>query len=303
MREGWSTFLQSKGITDGIMTRALFDEYQQDFRAKMQANGGFWSKGPKGPGGDPNAPKVDPKVEDAQINDEGKQLFTRLDLNKDGFLDREEARFSRLGTLRDFDRYDTNKDGKLSPDEFLEAYRDEQAQFGRGSKGGNAIIQPEEEVPEEEKRPVVYRAGKLPKELPSWFADLDKDKDGQVGLYEWKASGKSTSEFLEMDANGDGFLTVEEVLRHQKATQKDKPAAPGANGFGGGGNDQFGGGPPGRFGRGGWGGAAMPGANWGPRGGMPGMDRRGRGGSGRGGPGRGGPGRGRGGMPGGFPDQ
>ena len=48
----------------------------------------------------------------------------------------------------------------------------------------------EEEKPKvivEEKR-VIYRAGNLPKDLlPNWFEELDKDKDAQVGFYEWKA--------------------------------------------------------------------------------------------------------------------
>lgn len=37
-----------------------------------------------------------------------------------------------------------------------------------------------------DKRPTVYRAGKLPeKGLPAWFVQLDTDQDGQVALYEW----------------------------------------------------------------------------------------------------------------------
>jgi Ca2+-binding EF-hand superfamily protein len=284
-RERWKTFLESKGINDGIMTKALFDEYQEDARAKMQQafGKGVFGKGGMGKGGgDASAPAVDPKAEDARIDAEAKMRFAMLDQNKDNFIDREEARFAR-GTLRDFDRWDANHDGKISLDEFIEAYRDEQAQYGRGSRAANngAIIQPGEDVQEEDKRPVVYRAGKLPKELPPWFAEYDKDKDGQVGLYEWKAaSGKSTSEFVEMDANGDGFLTVEEVLRHQKATGKDKQATPGINAVAGGPNGMPWGGMPGggmmgagRFGQAGWG-QFMPGGGPRGRGGMPGMDRR-----------------------------
>ena len=109
--------------------------------------------------------------------------------------------------------------------------------------------------PEEEKRPVVYRAGKLPKELPPWFAQLDEDKDGQVGLYEWKKAGRLLNEFQAIDLNGDGFITVEEALRYVKAQGKNvASAAPGAGvgsppSFGGspspGSPPSFGGSPPG----------------------------------------------------------
>jgi hypothetical protein len=64
--------------------------------------------------------------------------------------------------------------------------------------------------------PIIYRPGKLPDNLPPWFKELDTDRDGQVGLYEWKAAGRPVNEFVAMDQNGDGFLTVEEVLRHQR---------------------------------------------------------------------------------------
>ena len=99
--------------------------------------------------------------------------------------------------------------------------------------------------PEEEKRPVVYRAGKLPKELPPWFAQLDEDKDGQVGLYEWKKAGRPLNEFQAIDLNGDGFITVEEALRYVKVQGKNiASAVPGA---GVGGTPTFGG-PPGQGG-------------------------------------------------------
>jgi hypothetical protein len=85
---------------------------------------------------------------------------------------------------------------------------------------------------EEEKRPVVHRPGKLPKGLPAWFAQMDTDNDGQVGLYEWKASGRSLDEFRKLDRNGDGFITVEEALHSVKATA----VASGNGGNGGNGN-------------------------------------------------------------------
>jgi hypothetical protein len=90
--------------------------------------------------------------------------------------------------------------------------------------GSDSIFTPPP-PPEEEKRPVVYRAGKLPKGLPPWFAQLDEDKDGQVGLYEWKKANRTMSEFQALDLNGDGFITVEEALLYTKAQGKNVASA------------------------------------------------------------------------------
>jgi hypothetical protein len=53
----------------------------------------------------------------------------------------------------------------------------------------------------------------LPKGLPAWFKQLDKDHDGQVSLNEWLRGGRTRDEFLLYDLNGDGFITPEEVMR------------------------------------------------------------------------------------------
>jgi hypothetical protein len=68
-------------------------------------------------------------------------------------------------------------------------------------------------------RPVVLRAGKLPKGLPNWFKQLDANKDGQVALYEWYKGGKDVDEFREWDRNDDGFITAEEALYKQRLVQ------------------------------------------------------------------------------------
>lgn len=45
--------------------------------------------------------------------------------------------------------------------------------------------------------------------LPEQYGSYDKDNDGQIGLYEWPR--KRIAEFLKLDKNDDGFLTIEEL--------------------------------------------------------------------------------------------
>lgn len=134
-----------------------------------------------------------------QVEQAGK-LFRKLDLNGDGLLNYDEmsdAVRSERG------RWDTNRDGFIDRNEYWAYYQ------GRLRSLAEAVTQ--------EPRPVVYHAGKLPPGLPNWFVKLDTDGDGQVGLYEWKLSGRPFQEFEGVDRNGDGFLTAEELLRYLRA--------------------------------------------------------------------------------------
>ena len=45
--------------------------------------------------------------------------------------------------------------------------------------------------------------------LPKEYATLDKNGDGQIGMYEW--SRAKYAEFVKLDKNGDGFLTAQEL--------------------------------------------------------------------------------------------
>src|SRR5581483_2816075 len=83
---------------------------------------------------------------------------------------------------------------------------------------------------DEDDKPVVYRYGKLPKGIPSWFEEYDDDHDGQVGLYEWRRHGKPTTEFVAMDLNGDGYLTADEWLRYQQKQLDQKAGASASEG-------------------------------------------------------------------------
>jgi Ca2+-binding EF-hand superfamily protein len=266
------SFLQSAGISNGQLNRDQFATYMEQRMAERQAVGGM-------------RPQFGTNRDDARAEME----FRQLDKNGDGQLDASEMTEALRAEVT---KWDTNKDGLINLDEYKEFYkarmkllRDEQNPDG--TPGGSWIDgqpgQPGQPEQTEDKRPTVYHVGNLPKELPPWFVQYDTDKDGQVGLYEWKAAGKPIEEFREMDLNGDGFLTVEEVLHHQKVLAKKQ---------GGSGTGAVAQGFPGP------GGPGFPGAVF-PGSGVPGFPPNGmwnpNGNGGR--PGRGGPGGDTGGRP------
>jgi hypothetical protein len=145
--------------------------------------------------------------------------FRRLDTNGDGVLNYDEMSQSEALKIEK-DKWDANGDGFIDLAEFKAYFKARVQQVLGGDAEGAGAIETDLEKVEKEERPIVYRAGKLPKELPPWFVELDTDKDAQIGIYEWKKSGRSLDEFDSMDRNGDGFLTVEEVLHATIGTSK-----------------------------------------------------------------------------------
>ncbi len=298
MQNMFDGMMQRMNNTTGRLSKDQFVTYMQ-----QRAAGRNGAAPPGGPPAAVGAP-AGPSGPDPNAIAEG--VFRRMDTNGDGLLNFDEMN----DTLRaERDKWDTNKDGFIDLNEFKEYMKVRISQFqqGNGGAGGAGGTTPNWVPPqivieqEEEKRPTVYRAGKLPPNLPAWFAECDRDGDGQVGLYEWKSAGKPMEQFAALDRNGDGFITVEEALRSVPATATVSagggPLSPGGNvmtgggppmmmgggGQSGGGFGGFGGGQPG----GGFGGAnpAMGGGGgrpqWG-KGGTPGMgtggDQQGMGG-------------------------
>jgi Ca2+-binding EF-hand superfamily protein len=147
-------------------------------------------------------PKLNTNSPDVRAN-RAEAQFRRLDTNADGVLSYDELS-EELQAERD--KWDLNKDGFIDLNEF-------KAYVGARNPASQNRNQDDEAA--DKSMPSVHRAGRLPKELPAWFEELDTNHDAQVALYEWKHSGRALALFNVLDRNGDGFLTVDEVLHAQ----------------------------------------------------------------------------------------
>jgi Ca2+-binding EF-hand superfamily protein len=239
---------EATNITNGQITREQFTAYMQQQRNNW--GGGFrggrgnrQGQGDSGPGnGSPGAGNPGNGQQDGtnRFDQWAENMFRRLDANGDGVLNSDEMP-EALKAERD--KWDANKDGFIDLTEFKAYFQASMQQRMAENGGWNpnwqggfgdmnlGISTPPEE--EEVKKPVVYRAGNLPKDIPAWFQQYDTDGDGQIGLYEWKATGRSIEEFRKIDRNNDGFLTIDEVMRYSKASSalsvsRSPAAGPGA---------------------------------------------------------------------------
>jgi Ca2+-binding EF-hand superfamily protein len=267
-------------VSEGMKTR--FSGGSMRFGPPGQSTGGSSGSSPGPMGGTPSStgkplepgksPAGAASSGDAKPNDTkqwAETEFKRRDENNDGKLHRDEMS-SRMRD--DLGRWDTSKDGLIDLPEYT-AYVESRVQREEAETKANAALTIiiEDDI---DQRPVVFRAGKLPKDLPSWFQELDIDTDGQVSLYEWRKPRKEVEEFRQYDRNDDGFIIAEEVLWQKsqsasgtKTTQTAATSEQRPGGFGGfgGGMGGFGGfGRPGGFGGGNTGqGSANPGGGFG----------------------------------------
>jgi Ca2+-binding EF-hand superfamily protein len=214
MQRMFDRMAEGLGITNGQVTREQFTTFMQQRMARRGGGGG-----PGQPGGGGGAPGAGGNVDAWAENS-----FRRLDQNGDGYLNNDEMP-EDLRAERE--RWDTDHNGLIDLNEFKAYFQarmqQRMAERGGGAGAGQPIVLTAPDPVEEEKRPVVYHTGKLPKELPAWFQQLDTNGDAQVSLYEWKAAGRPIDEFIKMDRNGDGFLTVQEVLAYQAKQSKGGP--------------------------------------------------------------------------------
>jgi outer membrane protein assembly factor BamB len=145
----------------------------------------------------------------ANLEAEIENAFRSHRLNKEGQIPKEAAE----PPLRSqWDIWDFDANGAIDLQEFR-AFIMAQRMGWNPQKGGPNPFRPSWAV---EPRTPVYRKGKLPSGLPSWFADLANNEEGQIFLFDWRAAGRKDEEFFAMDLNGDGILTPEEVLDYLK---------------------------------------------------------------------------------------
>jgi EF hand len=151
---------------------------------------------------------------------EAERLFKHLDGDRDGYLSSAEIAPSMRTDLK---RWDKNRDGWITLDEYRGyfAFRLDQLYGERQQKSESPLPPLEITIPPENEKPQVFRAARLPPGLPAWFTQLDTDKDGQIGLYEWRMAGGDLDEFSKLDLNDDGFLEPNEILRLLAMTERD----------------------------------------------------------------------------------
>lgn len=253
------------GVSGDRITRKQVEEGMQKLRERF--SGGGMPGGPTNEGrpGDSSSERDrdrgdrgDRRDRWGDSDERAESFFRRSDRDNDGVLNASEMSDS----LRDErDKWDQNRDGfvELSEYKLYFAARVQQSMEDmRDFRRENDERRDGPAPSESERKPIVFRAGKLPKELPSWFVQLDANTDAQVGLYEWRPSNKPISEFKQYDRNGDNFLTAEEVLLTVKLSKPSSGDSLASNGFGGDRRNLAGPGGPGGFGPG-FGGERRPG--------------------------------------------
>jgi Ca2+-binding EF-hand superfamily protein len=222
MQAMFDAIARKLAVTDGRITR---EQFVNNMMEKMKKTPGDAPPRAMPPGALPDkAPGYDvtePDPTDARAE----ESFRRLDLNGDGVLDYNEMP-NELRSQRD--QWDADGNGYIDLNEYKAYFRARMQQIvtdrsqAAWQSAGTPPVTPRAAAPVVDTRAKVYHYDNLPKELPPWFKELDTNHDAQVALYEWKASGRPISEFLRMDRNNDGFLTVEEVLWYESQSAKGK---------------------------------------------------------------------------------
>lgn len=158
------------------------------------------------------------------------KLIQNMDTNKDGKVSREEM--PEGATRRMFDNMVEKY--KLDPKKTYTIQELEQVMGLGGTAASNSLSGNSSSRPGSSRRgasrngptsraPSDGRPFRALEELPEPYKSYDKDGDGQIGLYEWPRD--RIREFIALDVNDDGFLTINELKKSSNAGKdsgKDK---------------------------------------------------------------------------------
>ena len=171
-----------------------------------------------------------------------REMFAKLDTNKDGFVTREEADAAHqamAGEMREkfakhfaeggmphpdrgamFDKLDTNKDGSISRQEFMSAKPDVREQHVFVMRDGDGPVDLEG-GPGQPHVKIMHMGTGMHGRM---FEGADANHDGKVSLQEM--TDAALQHFDMADANHDGKLTPDERMQmHQHWKEKPKQPA------------------------------------------------------------------------------
>lgn len=133
---------------------------------------------------------------------------------------REQDRSRSRGRSKDYlpstvmGRFDANRNGRLELSEALEL----------GIPLGQIDLDRNNELSRQELyaylAPIQEELAADDETIPSWFYELDDDRDGQISMVEYIAdwTDENVQEFLDLDANEDGLLTAGEITSSSSAS-------------------------------------------------------------------------------------
>lgn len=147
----------------------------------------------------PADPSRDARLAESEAQAQAQARFAAADVDKDGGIDRVEARSLGPRVVEHFDRVDRNQDGALDARELGSARAHARA---RGHQG--------------QARKAFLRG---------LFIGLDDDGDGAISRAELgEKLPKLAASFAEIDRNADGRLSKEEMRAHRMQRQAERQA-------------------------------------------------------------------------------
>jgi hypothetical protein len=132
-------------------------------------------------------------------------MMRRYDRNENGVLERDEWSQMR----GDPSELDPDGDGRVTTEELA-------ARMGGNRAGGTR--QARSSASDDSASGRSYRfltaQERWPSDIPGWYAERDRDADGQLSMAEWASrwTADEVAEFARYDANSDGFVTPAEAI-------------------------------------------------------------------------------------------